>query len=151
MSSLAPAITAVVSLPEFPLDGSVKTLGWQIIEWAESYLLQPDGDQAGEPYTFTHEQCEFILWFYSLDPGGKFANRRGVLRRAKGWGKSPFLGALALAELCGPVRFGGWDSSGEPIGIRHPKPWVAIAGDSDADTEHLQRYPRHVRRPRPRQ
>jgi hypothetical protein len=48
VSSLAPAVTAV-SLPEFPLDGSVKTIGWQLIEWAESYLLQPDGDQAGEP------------------------------------------------------------------------------------------------------
>lgn len=136
MSSLAPAVTAVTSLPEFPLDGSVKTLGWQLIEWAESYLLQPDGDQAGEPYTFTREQCNFILWFYSLDAGGKFANRRGVLRRAKGWGKSPFLGALALAELCGPVRFGGWDSFGEPIGIQHPKPWVVIAGVSETQTQN---------------
>jgi hypothetical protein len=136
VSTLAPAVAAVTSLPEFPLDGSIKTLGWQIIEWAESYLLQPDGDQAGEPYTFTREQCNFILWFYSLDAGGKFENRRGVLRRAKGWGKSPFLGALALAELCGPVRFGGWDSFGEPIGIQHPKPWIVIAGVSETQTQN---------------
>lgn len=136
MSTLAPAVTAVTSLPEFPLDGSIKTLGWGLIEWAESYLLQPDGDQAGEPYTFTREQCNFILWFYSLDAGGKFENRRGVLRRAKGWGKSPFLGALALAELCGPVRFGGWDSFGEPIGVQHPKPWIVIAGVSETQTQN---------------
>lgn len=136
MSALAPAVTAVVSLPEFPLDGSIKTLGWGLIEWCESYLLQPDGDQAGEPYTFTREQCNFILWFYSLDAGGKFENRRGVLRRAKGWGKSPFLGALALAELCGPVRFAGWDSFGEPIGVQHPKPWIVIAGVSETQTQN---------------
>ena len=136
MSTLASAVTAVVSLPDFPLDGSVKTLGWGLIEWCESYLLQPDGDQAGEPYTFTREQCNFILWFYSLDAGGKFENRRGVLRRAKGWGKSPFLGALALAELCGPVRFSGWDSFGEPIGVQHPKPWIVIAGVSETQTQN---------------
>src|SRR5690606_6544515 len=54
-SARASAMTAFVSLDPFPLDGSVKTLGWGIVEWAESYLLQPDGDDAGEPYTFTRE------------------------------------------------------------------------------------------------
>lgn len=136
MTTLAPAVTAEVSLPDFPLDGSIKTLGWGLIEWSEGYLLQPDGDQAGEPFTFTREQCNFVLWFYALDAGGKFEYRRGVLRRAKGWGKSPFLGALALAELCGPVRFGGWDSFGEPIGVAHPKPWIVIAGVSETQTQN---------------
>jgi hypothetical protein len=136
MSTLAPAVTAIASLPDFPLDGSVKTLGWEIIAWAESYLLQPDGDEAGQPFTFTREQCNFILWFYAVDAGGAFEYRRGVLRRAKGWGKSPFLGALALAELCGPVRFGGWNSFGEPIAIRHPKPWIVIAGVSETQTQN---------------
>jgi len=136
MSTLAPAVTAIASLPDFPLDGSVKTLGWEIIAWAESYLLQPDGDDAGQPFTFTREQCNFILWFYAVDAGGSFEYRRGVLRRAKGWGKSPFLGALALAELCGPVRFGGWNAFGEPIAIRHPKPWIVIAGVSETQTQN---------------
>lgn len=124
------------SLPPFPLDGSVKTLGWGVIEWCEGYLLQPDGDDAGEPFTFTPEQLNFILWWYALDETGKFTYRRGVLRRAKGWGKSPFLGALALVELGGPVRFGGWDSFGEPRGIRHPKPWIVIAGVSETQTQN---------------
>lgn len=136
MSALAPAVTAEVSVEPFPLDGSVKTLGWGVIAWAESNLLQPDGDDAGEPFVFTREQCNFILWWYALDAGGKFEYRRGVLRRAKGWGKSPFLGALALAELCGPVRFNGWDSFGEPRAISHPMPWIVIAGVSETQTEN---------------
>lgn len=136
MSALAKAVTAEVSVEEFPLDGSVKTLGWGVVSWAEGTLLQPDGDDAGEPFVFTREQLNFILWWYALDAGGKFEYRRGVLRRAKGWGKSPFLGALALAELAGPVRFGGWDSFGEPIGIRHPMPWIVIAGVSETQTEN---------------
>lgn len=136
MSAAVDALQAIASVEPFPLDGSIKSLGWGVIDWVESYLLQPDGDDAGEPFAFTREQCNFILWWYALDAGGKFMFRRGVLRRAKGWGKSPFLGALALAELCGPVRFGGWARDGEPIGVRHPMPWIVIAGVSETQTEN---------------
>lgn len=137
MTATAPAIVeAEVSIPPFPLDGSVKTLGWGVIEHAERYLLQPDGDEAGSPYTFTREQLNFILWFYAVDEAGRFIYRRAVLRRAKGWGKSPFLGALALCELTGPVRFAGFDEDGEPVGMAHPMPWVVIAGVSETQTEN---------------
>lgn len=140
MSSLAPAVTAVkaqCSVEDFPLDGSIKTLGWDVADWAEGYLLQPDGDDAGEPFAFTREQLNFLLWFYAVDAFGKFTYRRAVLRRAKGWGKSPFLGALALAELCGPVRFSHWDpETGEARGARHPMPWIVIAGVSETQTEN---------------
>ncbi|WGH20294.1 terminase large subunit [Arthrobacter phage MaGuCo] len=131
-----PAPVAVVSLDPFPTDGSVKTLGWGVIDWSEGYLLQPDGDDAGDPFRFTREQLNFILWWYAVDAGGVFIYRRGILRRAKGWGKSPFLGALALAELAGPVRFGGWSSFGDPVGVAHPMPWIVIAGVSETQTEN---------------
>ncbi len=127
----APVVEAEVTVPPFPLDGSVKTLGWGVIDFCEAYLLQPDGDEAGEPWRFTPEQLNFILWFYAVDEHGKYVYRRAVLRRAKGWGKSPFLGALALAELCGPTRFGGWDAHGDPVGVPHPMPWVVVAGVSE--------------------
>lgn len=127
---------AVTTLPDFEVDGPIKTLGYDVVEWAEGYLLQPDGDEAGSLFEFTREQVNFILWFYALDVHGKFKYRRAILRRAKGWGKSPFLGALALAELCGPVRFGGWDESGEPVAVRHSMPWVVIAGVSETQTKN---------------
>jgi hypothetical protein len=126
----------VTSLPAFPLDGSVRSLGWGVFSWAEEYLLQPDGDNAGEPFRFTPEQLNFVLWWYAVDADGRFTSRRGVLRRAKGWGKSPFLGALALAELCGPVRFYDWHPDGEPVGTAHPMPWIVIAGVSETQTEN---------------
>lgn len=130
------AASAVVSLPPFPLDGSVKSLGWGVIEWIESRLRQPDGPSAGDPYRLTREQVNFVLWLYAVDEDGRFVYRRGVLRRAKGWGKSPFVGALCLAELCGPVRFGDWSDDGEPVGIPHPMPWVVIAGVSETQTQN---------------
>jgi hypothetical protein len=127
---------AVTSLPEFPLDGSIRTLGFGVIDWAESYLLQPDGDNAGDLFEFTREQLSFVLWWYAVDELGRFRYRRGILRRAKGWGKSPFLAALALAEMLGPVRFGGWAPDGSPIGVGHPMPWVVIAGVSEEQTKN---------------
>ena len=119
-------LAAVLSVPEFPTDGSVATLGWGVIEWCEDWLLQPDGDLAGEPFRFTREQMNFILWWYAVNAEGRFQYRRGILRRSKGWGKSPFLGALALAELLGPVRFGGWTEDGEPHGVPEAVPLVVI-------------------------
>lgn len=127
-------VSPVVTVPTF--DDSVRTLGYDVVEWVERYLLQPDGDLAGEPFRLTPEQVNFILWWYAVDRSGRFVYRRGVLRRAKGWGKSPFLGALALAELLGPVRFGGWDEHGEPVAIPHPMPWVVIAGVSETQTRN---------------
>src|SRR5690606_26823535 len=127
---------AITTLPDFPLDGSVKTLGWQVITWIEEMLRQPDGDDAGQPFRLTPEQLRLTLWFYAVDDRGRFVYRRAVFRRSKGHGKSPFLGALCLAELCGPVRFGGWDVNGEPVGVSHPMPWVNLAGVSETQTQN---------------
>ncbi|UVK59022.1 terminase large subunit [Microbacterium phage Cen1621] len=129
---------AVRTLGDFPLDGSITTLGFGVAGWIESYLLQPDGDHAGEPFELTPEQVNFLLWFYAIDNRGRFLYRRGVLRRSKGWGKSPFLGGIALAELGGPVRFSHFDDEvlGGAVGMRHPMPWVVIAGVSETQTEN---------------
>lgn len=127
---------SVTTVPDFPLDGSVKTIGFQGIAWVEEMLRQPDGDDAGTGFRLTPEQINFVLWFYAVDEQGRFTYRRGVLRRSKGWGKSPFLGALCLLELCGPVRFGGWDAHGEPVGVPHPMPWVNLAGVSETQTQN---------------
>ena len=75
------------------------------------------------PYTPTREQAEFILNLYRLDPvTGKRVVRRGVISRPKGWGKSPFLSSIAIAEGLAPVMFDGWDAHGRPVG----KPWSRI-------------------------
>lgn len=126
---------AITTVPMFP--ASQVTLGWTIVDFIEDHLLQPDGDTAGEPFILTDEQVRFVLWFYTVDAKGRFIYRRALLRRAKGWGKSPFLGALAIAELLGPVRFSHFDDdTGEAVGRPHPMPWVVIAGVSEAQTEN---------------
>ena len=106
--------------PAFP--GEVPTLGHAVIDWMTDYLATPDREEY-VPFVLTREQAEFILNFYRLDPAtGRRVIRRGVISRPKGWGKSPFLSAIAIAEGLAPVVFDGWDADGRPVG----KPWSRV-------------------------
>lgn len=113
-----------------------RTLGWAVLAWTADWLLQPDGPNAGSPWAFTREQVRILLRWYQVDDAGRFAYRRGVLRRMKGWGKDPFLAAIAAVELCGPCRFGGWDADGNPVAVVHPAPWVQVAAVSKDQTRN---------------
>jgi hypothetical protein len=125
------------------------TLGWDVLWWSTAFIRQPDGPTAGENWRFTREQVRFTLWWYALDSAGRWLYTRGVLRRSKGWGKTPFAAALGLAELCGPVRFerfaaGGeerpWRAEpyqpGEPVAMPCHSAWVQLAGVSERQTMH---------------
>jgi hypothetical protein len=123
------------------------TLGWDVLEWQTQYIRQPDGPNAGDRFTLTPEQVRFVLWWYAVDANGRWLFTRGVLRRSKGWGKSPFVAALAITELCGPCRFAGWAEGGEwpdwrdrpyepgePIAEPVNAAWVQLAGVSEKQT-----------------
>jgi hypothetical protein len=120
-----------------------------VLDWSTRYIVQPDGPEAGGPWRYTPEQVRFILHWYALAPDHRWRHMRGVLRRSKGWGKTPFVAALALAELCGPVRFAGLAAggeprewSGEPYGAGEPMAapvsaaWVQLAGVSHDQTQN---------------
>jgi hypothetical protein len=126
-----------------PFPENAPTIGYAVIGWIESTLWRPDGVQ--ELLKLTPEQQNFVLHFYAVEVASRdafgrvvwrFKCRRGVLRRAKGWGKSPFLGAIALAELCGPVLPVDIDEDGHPFAEPHPMPWVVIAGVSETQTKN---------------
>lgn len=112
----------------------MKSLGFDVIDWCEEYLAQPDGDLAGEPFRFTPEQKRFILRWFAVDDQGRWLYRRAQLVRPKGWGKSPLVAALGCAALGGPVVFDGFDAGGDPVGRPHPSPWVQLAGVSEDQT-----------------
>ena len=111
-----------------------KTLGRQVINWMTTYLNQPSGPHAGQPFVPTFEQARFLLWWYAVDADGEFVYRKGTLRRLKGWGKDPLAAAMSLAELCGPVAFSRWDENGEPIGDTRSAAWIQIAAVSQDQT-----------------
>ena len=119
--------------------GEVPTLGYEVIDWIGAFLAAPDRAEY-EPFLLYPEQEDFVLRYYALDPGtGRRRIRRGVISRPRGWGKSPFLAALACAEALGPVVPDGWDADGQPVG----KPWsevrtplVQIAAVSETQTKN---------------
>jgi hypothetical protein len=104
-------------MPWKPRDGDpFPTLGYDVADWMQDNLAAPD---AGEyaPFRVTREQLEFLVRLYELDPQtGERVKHRAVLQRPRGWGKSPFLAAIACAEALGKVLFDGWDAEGQPVG-----------------------------------
>ncbi|AOZ62831.1 terminase large subunit [Rhodococcus phage Partridge] len=113
------------------------SLGWGVINWLAEYARQPGGPQAGDPFLPTLEQARFLVWWYAVDEEGRFIYRSGLLRRLKGWGKDPLVGAMALAELCGPVAFSHWHPlTGEPVGKIRPSAWIQIAAVSQDQTRN---------------
>ncbi|WP_431781713.1 terminase [Streptomyces chumphonensis] len=115
-------------------EGELPTLGYQVLGWIADHLIVPDGPAAGDPLVFTEEQALFVLQLYAIDPHfegpaveGRALNngrriRRAVLSRPKGWGKSPLVAALCLAEALADVVPDGWDAAGEPVG----RPWTSL-------------------------
>lgn len=119
--------TMPIGIPE-------KTLGYGVIHWATKYLRQPDGEQAGQRWHFIDSQIRFMLWWYSLDEYTRFIFTHAVRRLPKGAGKSPFAALLALAELCGPVRFDHWDDDapGGCVGKATGMPLVQIGATAES-------------------
>lgn len=128
-------------------EGEVPTLGYGVLEWMSTYLASPRDET--QPFMPTDEQASQVLLWYALHPElGTFIYRRWLQQRAKGWGKSPMVGAIMLAGLgaaragdSAGVLFDGWDASGEPIGRPwgtggHPPAWVQIAAMSEDQTEN---------------
>jgi phage terminase large subunit-like protein len=122
-----------------PEPGAVPTLGFEVIDWITDFLAAPDRGEY-EPFVLYPEQEDFVLRYYEINPRtGKRRFRRGVISRPRGWGKSPFLAALAIVEALGPVVPDGWDADGQPVG----KPWsevrtplVQIAAVSETQTKN---------------
>ncbi len=111
------------------------TLGWVVLDWMFAHLPSPA--DPSQPLLLTHEQANIVLRWYELDPDtGEYVNRRGRLEMAKGWGKSPLLAAIALAEFAGPVVFAGWDARGEPVGDAQYWPVVEVAAVSEDQTDN---------------
>jgi len=126
------------------------SLGPQIMHWMYVCLATPDRTEY-EPFLLTEEQQDFIWEFYRVNSAGDRVIRRGVFSRSKGHGKSPMLGAAAIAEGVGPVLFDHWAvagevnefgyqfDEGEPVGKRWRDvrtPYVQISAVSEDQTHN---------------
>ncbi|MGE0138646.1 MAG: hypothetical protein AB7R77_12565 [Ilumatobacteraceae bacterium] len=108
--------------------GQIPSLGYRLVGLIEKDL----------GLRLTNEQADRLVEYYRVDPiTGKRTYRRAALRRPKGSGKSPEGGFLAWAELVHPTVFSHWSPSGQPIGTRHPDPWIQVAALSEEQTDNV--------------
>lgn len=127
--------------PEVP--GEFPTLGYAVAELIQAKCAIPDGDLVGQPFELTDEMLRFLLWMYRVDPetGRWWFERGGQLVRPQKWGKGPFSAAVICAECDpdGPVRFDGWNASGEPVGRPWATPLVQVTAVSEDQTDNVWR------------
>ena len=141
MTSDAKPQDRLVTLPAGSPD---RTLGFLAGQWAQRWLVQPNGPRAGKPFRFTRGQARFLLWWYAVDDDGRWLFDHGVRRLAKGSGKSPFAAVLSLIEFCAPVRLDDFDDDA-PGGVRGrpvEMPWVQIAATAESQTVNTMRMVR---------
>lgn len=108
------------------------SLGGEVIDWIETFLVHGPGDVQGQPIDLDDEFAAFIYRAYELRPDGQRQYRRAFLSRPKGRAKSELAAMLACAELLGPVRCDGLDAAGDPVGVAVQAPEVlCIATEED--------------------
>lgn len=123
-------------------EGDFPTLGWTVADQMAAYLGRPDAgdDDVFNPFILTAEQQDFLNEIYRLDPfTGKRVIHRSSLIRPRGWGKSPYVGAIMIAEAIFDVVPDGWDAKGQPVGKPWSKvrtPYVAIAAVTEEQTRN---------------
>lgn len=72
--------------------------------WIEDNVVHGEGDLFGQPFRCTDDQRQFLDKLLRYDAStGRLIVRRAVLGRAKGWGKTEFIAAVALFFLAGPL------------------------------------------------
>jgi phage terminase large subunit-like protein len=105
------------------------TLGPQVAAWIEAYCVHGPGDRLGGEVELTDEERRTLGWAYELDGRGKRVIRRALVGLPKASRKTEFAAWVALAEMAGPVRFGGWDGK-MPVGARQHDPFVVTAAST---------------------
>lgn len=120
------------------------TLGPNICEWIESYLVFGPGDLRAQPARLDAETRALIYRAYQVYPqghptAGKRRFRRVAWSLRKGVGKTEKASWIAACELHkdAPVRCYGFNGKGEPLGKGVTDPYVALIAYTEEQSDEL--------------
>ena len=120
------------------------TLGPQVCAFIEEYLVFGPGDLRGEPARLDAEKRALVYRMYEVFPqdhpqAGRRRFRRCALSLRKGSAKSELAAWLAACELHqdAPVRCGGFDAYGQPVGIPVTDPYIPLVAYTEEQSDEL--------------
>lgn len=135
---------SVLTVPAFETKAAWPTLGPQVCDFIESYLVFGPGDLRGEPAVLDAEKRGLIYRMYEVFPQGHAqAGRRRFKRVAislrKGTAKTELAAWLAAVELhpYGPVRCDGFDAAGQPVGAGVVDPYIPMVAYTEEQSDEL--------------
>jgi phage terminase large subunit-like protein len=140
---------SVLSVPDLE-EQAWPSLGRQVCDFIEAYLVFGPGDLRGQPAKLDQEKQGLIYRMYEVYPiGAKDANgksiagrrrfRRCALSLQKGSAKTELAAWIAAVELHpdGPVRCDGFDANGEPVGRPVVDPYIPMVAYTEEQSEDL--------------
>lgn len=120
------------------------TLGPQVCQFLEERAVFGPGSLKGQPARLDAEKRAAIYRAYEVYPRRhQFAGRRRFKRVGLSWrkatAKTEFAAWLCFVELHpdGPVRCGGFDSAGQPVGVPVRDPYIPMVAFTEEQTEEL--------------
>lgn len=120
------------------------TLGPQVCDFIEAYLVFGPGDLLGTPARLDDEKRALIYRLYEVYPQGHEQAGRRRFRRAaislrKGTAKTELAAWLAAVELhpLGPVRCDGFDARGNPVGVGVTDPYIPMVAYTEEQSDEL--------------
>lgn len=135
----------VLSVPPIETKGNLwPTLGPQVCDFIEEYLIHGPGDIRGQPIQLSDELRLLIYRMYEVYPADHPANpgrrrfKRVALSLRKGVGKTELAAWVAACELHpeAPVRCVGWDGD-RPIGGSVIDPYIPMVAYTEEQSEEL--------------
>jgi len=120
------------------------SLGPQVCDFIESYLVFGPGDLRGLPAKLDDEKRALIWRMYEVYPQGHHSAGRRRFKRvgisiAKGLAKTEFAAWIAACELHpdAPVRCIGWDAKGNPVGGPVTDPYIPLVAFTEEQSDEL--------------
>lgn len=131
-------------MPAFEARRAWPTLGPQVCDFIETYLVFGPGDLRGEPAVLDAEKRGLIYRIYEVFPqahpqAGRRRFKRCAISLRKGTAKTELAAWLAAAELHpeGPVRCDGWDANGQPVGRGVTDPYIPMVAYTEEQSDEL--------------
>lgn len=123
------------------------TLGPELCDWIETFLVHGPGDVRGRPLTLTNEERIFLYRLYEVyerghEQAGRRRFKRAVYSRRKGARKTELLAWLSIAEMdpTAPVRCDGFRKEGGvwvPVGRSILDPYIPVVATTEEQSEDL--------------